>query len=86
MDEGTIQKRVREYVVESFLVGDEESEFSDDQSFLDSGLIDSTGILEVIAFLEDEFEIEIDDEEMVPENLDSVSNISHFVASKRSGS
>ncbi len=82
MNHSAVVKRVRQYVVESLLVGDEEEEFSDDQSFLEAGMIDSTGILEVIMFLETEFDLDIDDEEMVPENLDSVANIGRFVLSK----
>jgi len=83
MDENTVLKEIREYVVENFLLGDEEDEFSDSESFLESGLIDSTGILEVIAFLEETYEIAVDDEEMIPENLDSVERVARFVLSKK---
>ncbi len=82
MSAGAVRKKVREYVVENLLIGEDEAGFSDEQSFLETGLIDSTGILEVIFFLENEFDLEIDDEEMVPENLDSVANIGRFVLSK----
>ena len=80
-----VLKQIREYVIENFVLGDEEEEFSDDQSFLDTGLIDSTGILEVISFLEDEYEITIEDDEMIPDNLDSVEKIARFVHAKQSG-
>lgn len=83
MDENTILKEVREYVIENFMLGEEEDELSDSQSFLESGLIDSTGILEVIAFLEETYDIVIEDEEMIPENLDSVENVARFVVSKK---
>ncbi|MAE94441.1 MAG: acyl carrier protein [Deltaproteobacteria bacterium] len=82
MDLNEILKKVREHVVESFVLEDEE-EFSNDQSFLDTGLIDSTGILEVIGFLEDEFEIAIEDDEMIPDHLDSVEKIARFVHRKQ---
>ena len=85
MDSSEIQKQVREYVIENFVLGDEEDTFSDNQSFLDTGLIDSTGILEVIGYLEDEYEITIEDDEMVPENLDSVDRIARFVHTKQKG-
>jgi len=85
MDSSEIQKQVREYVIENFVLGDEEDTFSDNQSFLDTGLIDSTGILEVIGYLEDEYEITIEDDEMVPENLDSVDRIARFVHAKQNG-
>ncbi len=82
MNPSAVLNRVRAYVIENLLVGDEEAGFSDDQSFLETGMIDSTGILEVILFLENEFDLEISDEEMVPENLDSVASIGRFVLSK----
>ena len=82
MDGNTIAKEVREYVVENFLLGGDESELSDRDSFLETGLIDSTGILEVIGFLEERWEIEIADEEMIPENLDSIERISRFIELK----
>ena len=82
MRASAVLKKVRKYVVENLLISEDEAGFSDEQSFLETGLIDSTGILEVIFFLENEFDLEIDDEEMVPENLDSVANIGRFVLSK----
>ena len=82
MNHSAVLKKVREFVIHNFLVGDDDAGFSDDQSFLETGLIDSTGILEVILFLETEFDLEIDDEEMVPDNLDSVANIGRFVLTK----
>lgn len=81
MDETSIQKEIREFVFENFVV-DVDEELSDDESFLESGLIDSTGILELITFLEDAFDIEIEDEEMIPENLDGIATVARFVASK----
>jgi acyl carrier protein len=85
MDVIATQKQVREYVVENFLLGEDEEEFSDETSFLESGLIDSTGILELVSFLEEAFEIEIADEEMIPDNLDSVESVARFVALKLEG-
>lgn len=82
MDATTIQKGVREYVVENFLMGGNVESFSDSDSFLETGLIDSTGILELIAFLEDTYGMTISDEEMIPENLDSVEKVARFVSSK----
>jgi len=79
------QKQVREYVVENFLLGEDEGGFSDATSFLESGLIDSTGILELVSFLEEDFEIEVADEEMIPDNLDSVERVARFVVLKLEG-
>jgi len=82
MDADEIQKRIREFIVETFMFGEDAEDLKDDESFLESGLIDSTGILELIQYLEETFEIEIEDEEMIPENLDAVDRASHFVARK----
>jgi len=72
---------VREFVVENFLFGDGVN-LKDDTSFLESGIIDSTGILELITFLEETYGIQIEDEELVPENMDSLQNVARFVARK----
>ena len=80
-----VAKQVREFIVENFLMGQEDVKFADGDSFMETRLIDSTGILEVIQFLEDTFEITVEDDEMIPENLDSVANIAAFVGRKTSG-
>ncbi len=73
--------KVREFIIEDFLFGDHE-QFKDDTSFIASGIIDSTGILELIAFLEETYGITIADEELIPENFDCVKNISDFLERK----
>ncbi len=75
-------RELREFVQENFLFG-QEAAFSDDDSFLEQGIIDSTGVLELVAFLEDRYQITVDDEELVPENLDSINNLLRFIAAKR---
>ena len=72
---------IKQFIRENFLFG-KEITFSDDDSFLQMGLIDSTGVLELVAFLEGTFGIRIGDEELLPENLDSVNRITQFVESK----
>ena len=72
---------IRCYIVENFLFGDD-SDLEDDTSFLDEGILDSTAALELVAFIEKEFSITIDDEEVVPENLDSIINIANFLKKK----
>ncbi len=72
---------VREFIAENFLFR-ADAELDDDQSLLESGVIDSTGVLEVIAFLEQTFGISIADEDIVPENLDSINNMTRYLASK----
>ena len=73
--------RIRRFIVESFFVDD----FSDEDSFLRNGVIDSLGMLELITFLEKEFGIKITDAELVPENLDSLDNLSRFIERKQCG-
>lgn len=75
------KNKVREFVVENFLFG-EGDDLGDDTSFLEEGIIDSTGILELVDFLEEEFDISIDDEELVPENLDSLKNVAAYLKKK----
>lgn len=75
---------IRQFVCDNFIVSDDD--FTDDDSMLDKQIIDSTGVLELVAFLEERFGIRISDEEMVPENLDSVSRIGAFLNRKRSES
>ena len=76
-----IKATVRDFINENYLFN-EDVHLKDDTSFLDEGIIDSTGVLELIGFLEETFGITIEDDEMVPENLDSLSNIAAFIAKK----
>jgi acyl carrier protein len=80
-----IIEQVRSYIVESFLLGDE-GELTASDSLLESGVLDSTGVLELVAFLEQTFRIEVANEDLVPENLDSISNVASFVERKLQGS
>lgn len=75
------REQLRTYIVDNFLFGDDKG-LEDSTSFLESGMIDSTGILEVISYLEDNFPIKIEDNELIPENLDSISNILSFIERK----
>ena len=84
-NEGNMQANyvdeIREFVVNNFLFGDGEN-LKDNTSFLDEGIIDSTGILELITFLEERYTITIGDDEVVPENLDSLQNVARFLKVK----
>jgi acyl carrier protein len=76
-------EEIRKFITTNFYVADP-AKLADDASFLDQGIIDSTGVLEVVTFLEDKFGIVVGDNEMLPENLDSVRNLAAFVERKRS--
>jgi acyl carrier protein len=75
------KSKIRAFIIENFLFGSDEG-LSDDASFLEEGIIDSTGILELVNFLEEEFEIKVKDEEFIPENLDSINNVAAYLETK----
>jgi len=74
-------KEVRDYVVDNFLFGDGAA-LKDDTSFLDGGIVDSTGMLELIMFLESTYDMKVQPEEMIPDNLDSVNRVAEFITRK----
>jgi acyl carrier protein len=73
--------KIRAFIMENFLFGNDQG-LNDDTSFLDEGIIDSTGILELVSFLEEEFSISVEDEEILPENLDSIKNVVTYLERK----
>jgi acyl carrier protein len=75
-----IRSAVRQFIIDNFLFGT--GTVADGESLLASGIIDSTGVLELVGFLEAEYQISITDEELVPENLDSVDNVARFVTAR----
>ncbi len=76
-----LKDKIRQFIVENFLFGDDNG-LKDDTSFLDEGIIDSTGILELVSFLEEEFSISVEDEELIPEYLDSIMNVVAYLERK----
>jgi acyl carrier protein len=79
----SIQDQVRNYILENFLFTRSAATFADGDSFLERGIIDSTGVLELIFFVEEQFGIKVADNDMVPDNFDSVNNIARFVQGKQ---
>ena len=77
-----IKHSIRDFIQTSFLFREGRLQIADDESLLGAGLIDSTGILELVSYLEAEFNIAVHDEEIVPENLDSIGQIAAYVAMK----
>lgn len=82
MNSDTTEK-LRAFIAESYLFGDTTRMPADDESLLESGVIDSTGVLELIEFLEEEFGFSVEDTETVPENLGSISGLNRYISSKR---
>lgn len=78
----TVLGRVRAFIEENFLFREDLSHISDADSLLENGVMDSTGILELVAFLESEFSLQMSDAEIVPENLDSIGAIAGYVKRK----
>lgn len=75
-------QEIRNFIRENFIAGRKLREVGDDESLIESGIIDSTGVLELVLFIEDTFHIKVEDDELVPENLDSISNVMAFLEKK----
>jgi len=79
-----VEKEVRTFIIDNFLFGDNSSQFSDSDSFLENGLIDSMGILMLVEFVKEKYAISVEDEAIIPENWDSVDRVARFVEGKLS--
>ena len=77
------EQQIRSYIVNTFLFGEGGDGFNDEDSLIEKGIIDSTGVLELVAFLDETYGIQVADEELVADNFDSVSKIGAFVQRKR---
>jgi acyl carrier protein len=77
----TLRDQIRNFILENFILENPE-DLVDDESMLEKGIIDSTGVLELVAFLESTYEIKVEDEELIPENLDSIKNIVAYLEKK----
>ena len=77
-----IENDVREFVSDNFLFGRTNVSIDGDDSLLEEGLIDSTGVLELVTFIEDKFDVTVEDEELVPDNLDSINRLITFIGNK----
>lgn len=80
----SLRDEIRRFVADNFLFGQEGAVFADEASFLEKGLIDSTGVLELVAFVEEKYGFKVADEELVPENFDTVGNLAAYIA-RRAG-
>ena len=77
-----IEQKIRQFIAENFLLRHDHAELSDTDSLLEAGLIDSTGVLELVGYLESEFQIAVADAEIIPENLDSIRTIIAYIGEK----
>jgi acyl carrier protein len=79
-----VRERIRSYVADSLLFSSNGYQFQDDTSFLDEGIVDSTGVIELILFVEESFGFSVEDNEIVPDNFDSVNNLAAYIQRKSS--
>jgi acyl carrier protein len=77
-----VNEKIRNFIGQNFFAASG-IEFADNASLLDLGIIDSTGVLELVSFIESEFNIAVSDSEIIPENLDSISSVRSFIAKKQ---
>jgi len=82
MESADIKGKIKGYILENFLYGGSSDQIADDDSFLEKGIIDSTGILELVGFIEETFAVKVADEDLVPENMDSINRLGEFILSK----
>lgn len=78
-----IRMEIRNFIVENFLFGDESQALPDDLSLIENDLVDSTGILELVSFVEEHFGVKVEDADLVPANLDSIGRIVAFIGRKQ---
>jgi acyl carrier protein len=77
------ERELRQYVIDNFLFGQGGSELKNDDSFMERGIVDSTGVLELVAFLEEQFQVKVEDEDLIPANLDSINNLLLYLEKKQ---
>jgi acyl carrier protein len=77
-----VRKKLRDFVTEQFLIGSDIETVDDNDSFMEKEIVDSTGVLELTSFIEEEFGIAVEDNEMTPDNLDSIEKLVNFINRK----
>lgn len=79
----SIETQIRNYILENFLYTKDEGKLRNTASFLEDGIVDSTGILELLLFVEETFGIQVEDEEVIPDNFDSVVRLTRYICMKK---
>ena len=77
-----IEEDIKGFIIENFIIDGDSTQLDNNQSFLESGIIDSTGILELVSYVEEHYNITVEDEDLIPDNLDSVNNVVNFINRK----
>ena len=78
-----LRDTIKSFIIDNFMMGRNPQDLMDSDSLLNKGIIDSTGVLELVGFIEEKFGLQVDDEELVPENLDSVDNLINYIQRKK---
>ncbi len=78
-----VKKQIRDFILQNALSGSAGIDLNDEDSFLEKEIIDSTGVLELVSFVEERFGIEVNDDELIPDNFDSVSKLNEYVKKKQ---
>jgi acyl carrier protein len=81
-----IKQQITDFITSNFLFEDKEKTIDEKDSLLETGVIDSTGVLELIAYIEETYGIKVEDEDILPENLDTILDITYFIKQKLSAS
>lgn len=79
----TVEDEIRTYIAENILFSDNGYPHPDDFSFLDNGIVDSMNVLELVVFVEEKFKINVNDDDIVPDNFDSVAKLANFIRQKQ---
>ena len=78
-----VRDRIREHVVQQLLFGDASGLVADEESLIDNGVIDSTGVIDLVAYVEDCWDVQVEDDEIVPDNFDTIARLAAYVVKKR---
>lgn len=79
----SVEAQIRHYILENFLFTSDEKKLKNTDSFLEEGIVDSTGILELLMFVEETFGVKVEDEEVLPDNFDSVDQLARYIGRKQ---
>jgi len=77
-----VKEKIKAFVINNFLLGVGSNTLNDNDSFLEKGIIDSTGVLELVSFIEETFDFRVEDEELIPDNLDSLDKLTSYIRRK----
>ena len=77
-----IEAKIRDYIAQNLIFSDNGYQYPDDASFLEEGIVDSVGVLELVSFIEDNFKVKVSDQDIVPDNFDSVSKLAAYIRRK----